>query len=140
METVTTWTHARQDAGPTEASTTSEVSRTLHVAVIYRLSEAGRKASLLAGGDGRAVQELTLQVPVQRLHLVTVDVDGIARLKLQPQYQQEGDHRVVRIDSPPTYDAPPDLETLCADAARNHQLERVYHAERREAVATPLEA
>ena len=29
----------------------------------YLLSEDGRKASLLAGGDGHAVQQITLQVP-----------------------------------------------------------------------------
>ena len=31
----------------------------LTVTAVYQLSEAGRKASLLAGGDGRAVQQLT---------------------------------------------------------------------------------
>ena len=50
-----------------------EVARTLSVTATYLLSEDGRKASLLAGGDGHAVQQLALQVPANRLHLVCVD-------------------------------------------------------------------
>ena len=51
-------------------------AQTLSVSAVYHLSEAGRKASLLAGGDGKAVQRLTLQVPATRLHLVSVDLNG----------------------------------------------------------------
>ena len=54
---------------------------------IYHLSETGRKASLLAGGDGRGLQRLSVQVPTTRLHLVAVDVNGVARLKLQPRFE-----------------------------------------------------
>jgi hypothetical protein len=42
--------------------------RLLTVVAHYTLTEAGRKASLLAGGDGRAQQLLELQPPTTRLH------------------------------------------------------------------------
>jgi hypothetical protein len=43
------------------------------------------------------------------------------------------DQDVIRHDAPPTYDAPPSLDELLKEAARNHQLERAYQAERAEA-------
>jgi hypothetical protein len=97
---------------------------------MYLLSEEGRKASLLSGGDGRAVQQMTLAIPTERLHLVKVDEKGVARLKLRPRFELDAEQRVVVMDSPPTYDVPPTLDDLLRDAARNHQLERAYHAER----------
>ncbi len=102
----------------------------LTVSAVYQLSEAGRKASLLTGGDGRALQQLSVQVPATRLHLVAVDRDGVARLRLQPRFERTDDERVVRHDAPPTYDAPPTLEDLFRDAARNHELERVHQRQR----------
>jgi hypothetical protein len=45
-----------------------------------------QEASLLAGGDGRAVQQIALHVPANRLHLVSVDKQGVARLKLRPRF------------------------------------------------------
>lgn len=102
----------------------------LSVTAVYNLSEAGRKASLLAGGDGRGRQQLSVQVPTTRLHLVAVDVNGVARLKLQPRFELADDQRVVRHDNPPTYDVPPTIEDLFKDAARNHELERAYRTER----------
>jgi hypothetical protein len=36
------------------------------------------KASLFAGGDRHAVQQIALQVPANRLHLVSVDKQGVA--------------------------------------------------------------
>jgi hypothetical protein len=101
----------------------------LTVTVTYTLSEAGRKASLIAGGDGRAHQRLTVQVPAARLHLVAVDANGIARLKLQPRFEMDGE-RVVRHDGPPVYDAPPTVEELFKAASRNYELERRYRTDR----------
>ena len=37
--------------------------------------------------------------------------------------------RIVRIDEPPEYDAPPSSERLLQDAARNHQMEAAYRAQ-----------
>ena len=45
--------------------------------------------------------------------------------------------RVVRIDAAPVYDAPPTIEDLYRAAAKNHELERAYYAER---VAAAIEA
>lgn len=104
--------------------------QTLSVAAVYNLSEAGRKASLLAGGDGKAVQRLSLQIPATRLHLVSVDTNGVARLKLHPRYERADEQEVVRRDGPPTYDVPPSVEDLFKEAARNHELEREYRSNR----------
>lgn len=116
-------------SGDTPRIGTGLSSSGLTVTATYTLSEAGRKASLIAGGDGRAHQRLTVQVPTARLHLVAVDANGIARLKLQPRFEVEGE-RVVRHDGPPVYDAPPTLDELFKAASRNYELERRYRADR----------
>ena len=105
-------------------------AQTLTVTATYHLSETGRKASLLAGGDGRGLQRLSVQVPTTRLHLVAVYVNGGARLKLQPRFELTESQHVVRHDGPPTYDAPPSVEDLFRDAARNLELERAHRTER----------
>jgi hypothetical protein len=131
MESATSVASSRTEPlrAPTPTSAT-DAGRLVTVVATYHLSEDGRKASLLAGGDGRAAQKLTLQVPASRLHLVTVDADGTARLKLRPRYHLDALQRVVRVDTPPTYDLPPTPEDLLKEAAHNHQLERAYYAER----------
>ena len=129
----------RLEALPTPAGAPA-ATKLLTVTATYLLSEDGRKASLLDGGDGKAVQQLSLQVPANRLHLVSVDAHGVARLKLRPQYRLDGDNGIVRVDAAPTYDAPPDVEELFREAARNHQLERAYHAERQAAKTKRREA
>jgi hypothetical protein len=106
--------------------------QTLAATATYRLSEQGRKASLLAGGDGRALQEITLAVPTNRIHLVNVDAEGKARLKLQPRYLLNADQQVVRNEDPPIFDAMPSVDDLLKEAARNHQLENAYNVERAE--------
>lgn len=116
-----------------------ESVRTLSVAADYRLSEAGRKASLLSGGNGRAEQRVKIAVPLTRLHLVHVDNNGIARLKLRPQFKLNTDQRIVKIKFAPVYDHPPTLDQLFQDAARNHELERAYHAQRTTAQAARRE-
>src|SRR5690606_13774025 len=100
-------------------------AQSLAVSAIYRLSEAGRKASLLTGGNGKGVQRLTVQVPSSRLHLVSVGQSGHARLKLNPRFDRV-DGVVVRREGPPTYDAPPTLADLFREAAKNHELARAY--------------
>jgi hypothetical protein len=104
-------------------------AQTLTVSAVYLLSEAGRKASLLAGGDGRSVQRLAVQVPSTRLHLVSVDHDGIARLKLQPRFERV-DGEVLRRNQPPSYDAPPTIDELFREAAKNYELESEFRSER----------
>src|SRR3954451_14477102 len=88
MDTVTAISERRLEAVPTAPGPAS--TKMLIVTATYLLSEEGRKASLLDGGDGKAVQQLSLQVPANRVHLVTVDAHGDALLQLQPQHQLHG--------------------------------------------------
>lgn len=135
MDSVTAFAPRRQDTLTSVgvASPPPDTSKALAVTATYLLSEEGRKASLLTGGDGRARQQLTVHVPVNRLHLISVDLEGVAQLKLRPRYELDGEQRVVRIDEPPAYDVPPGIEDLFKEAARNHQLQRTYETDRRAA-------
>lgn len=140
METVTRFTERYTGAAvDTSKVAPIEAARALAVTVSYLLSEDGRKASLLSGGNGHEVQQLAVQVPMNRLHLVTVDKQGNARLKLQPRFELDANQRVLRVDAPPTYDAPPSIDDLFRAAARNHELERTYQTERNVARAKRLE-
>src|SRR3989449_6233131 len=121
-------------------SPASDAQRTLKVSAEYRLSEAGRKASLLSGGNGRTRQTVTLMLPATRLHLVRVDASGVARLTLRPQFQLNSDQRIVRIDERAVYDHPPTLDDLLQDAARNHELERGFYGQKTTTRATRREA
>ncbi|HEX7084781.1 MAG TPA: hypothetical protein VF198_00345 [Vicinamibacterales bacterium] len=114
-------------------------AQSLNATAAFRLSEAGRKTSLLMGGNGREHQELTVEVPVTRLHLVCVDAHGVARLRLRPRFELDDQQRILRIDALPVYDAPPTVETLFLDAARNHELESRWHAQQRAARASRQE-
>ncbi len=125
-------------ATPTPTTPVESV-RTLPVTADFRLSEAGRKASLLNGGNGRAEQRVKLAVPLPRLHLVHVDGNGVARLKLRPQFKMSPDQRVIKIKLAPVYDHPPTIDELFQDAARNHELERAYHTQRTTAQAAKRE-
>ena len=133
MDSVTAFAPRRQEAlsSVVAVAPVFDAGKVLAITATYLLSEDGRKASLVAGGDGRARQQLTIEVPVNRLHLVSVDLEGMAQLKLRPRYELDGEQRVVRIDELPTYDVPPTIEDLFKEAARNHQLQRTYEAERR---------
>jgi hypothetical protein len=129
METVTRFVD-RQSGSLSATSTPGvEAARMLSATASYLLSEDGRKASLLSGGDGRAVQQITLQVPANRLHLVSVDRQGVARLKLRPRFEMDA-AGIVRVDSLPMFDAPPTIDELYRAAAKNHELEAAYHAQR----------
>src|SRR3989337_2792382 len=129
METVTRFVD-RQSGSASMASTPSaDAARTLTATASYLLSEDGRKASLLSGGDGRSVQQITLQVPANRLHLVSVDKQGVARLKLRPRFEMDTTG-IVRIDTAPIYDVPPTVDELYRAAAKNHELEAAYHVQR----------
>jgi len=130
---------ADRSAPPVAVASPVEPS-TIAVVATFRLSEAGRKASLLAGGNGKQSQVLTLALPTTRLHLVQVDGDGTARLRLRPQFHARPDQRIGRIDESPEYDAPPSPERLLQDAARNHQLEGAYRAQGTALRATREEA
>ena len=61
---------------------------------------------------------MKIAVPLTRLHLVHVDNNGLARLKLRPQFKPNTDHRIVKIKFALVYDHPPTLDELFQDAAR----------------------
>jgi hypothetical protein len=124
MEAVTPFPQRNDATVDTDMS--ARRSQTLTATATYRLSEQGRKTSLLAGGNGRGVQEVTVPVPVSRMHLVSVDAEGLARVRLQPRFFLNGEQQVVRNDEPPIFDTVPSVDELLSEAARNHQLESVY--------------
>src|SRR5262245_63750824 len=140
METVTRFEPRRVDQAESANAIQPDPRQRLAVTATYLLSEEGRKASLLASGNGRAVQEVTIQVPANRLHLVTVDANGRAHLKLRPRFELNPEQRVVKIDALPAYDVPPTVDELFRDAGRNHQLEHAFHAERSAARRAQQEA
>jgi hypothetical protein len=129
MDTATVSVLRRVEPALDPASPKGATSRKLTVTAVFSLSEAGRKASLLNAGDGRAMQQVEVEVPANRLHLVNVDDEGNAHLKLRPRYDVKPDGRVAKIDTVPVYDQPPTIEELFLAAARNHELERAYRAQ-----------
>lgn len=129
MDTATVSVLRRPELVTTDGVTRTEAVRKLTVKAIFLLSESGRKASLLEGGDGRELQTIDVDVPVNRLHLVVVDPDGKARLKLRPRYEVRPDGRVVQITTSPVYDRPPTIDDLFLAAAKNHELERAFVAQ-----------
>ena len=129
MESVTRFANRHTGPHPAPSTPPAEAPRTLTATATYLLSEDGRKASLLAGGDGRSLQQIALHVPANRLHLVSVDRHGVARLKLRPRFEMDGSG-IVRIDAAPGYEVPPTIEELYRAAARNHELEETYFAQR----------
>src|SRR5438067_249135 len=131
MDTATVSVIRRPELVNTEGLPRTDAVRTLTVKASFLLSESGRKASLLAGGDGRELQAIDVDVPVNRLHLVVVDPDGKARLKLRPRYEVRPDGRVVQITTAPVYDHPPTIDDLFLAAAKNHELERAFSAQGR---------
>jgi hypothetical protein len=132
---------ARRTDSPLHAvPSAADPQRTLKVRAEYRLSEAGRKASLLNGGNGQARQRATLTLPSTRLHLVHVAKDGVATLKLRPQFQLNADQRIVMVDARPAYDHVPTVDELLQDAARNHELERAFYAQKSTSRITRREA
>ena len=130
MDTVARFEPRRTDAADSANVLQPDPKQRLAVTATYLLSEEGRKASLLNGGNGRALQEITIHVPANRLHLVTVDTNGRAQLKLRPRFELNAEQRVIKIDALPTYDVPPTVEDLFREAGRNHQFEHAFHAER----------
>ena len=129
METVTRFVDRQAGFASVASPPSADAARTLTATASYLLSEDGRKASLLSGGDGRSVQQISLHVPSNRLHLVSVDRQGVARLKLRPRFEMDATG-IVRIDTAPMYDAPPTIDELYRAAAKNHELEAAYFTQR----------
>src|SRR5882672_3492867 len=107
METVTRFAERQASSVSAIPTPSPEVARALSVTASYLLSEDGRKASLLAGGDGRAARQIPLQVPANRLHLVCVYNRGVDWVESRPRFERHSERKVLRIDASPIYDAPP---------------------------------
>jgi hypothetical protein len=129
MDTATVSVLRRPESVTADGATKADAVQKLTVKAMFLLSESGRKVSLLAGGDGRELQAIDVDVPVNRLHLVVVDPDGKARLKLRPRYEVRTDGRVVQISTAPVYDRPPTIDDLFLAAAKNHELEGAFVAQ-----------
>ena len=129
MDTATVSVLRRPELVTTDGVTKTDAVQKLTVKAIFLLSEGGRKSSLLAGGDGRELQAIDVDVPANRLHLVVVDPDGKARLKLRPRYDVRPDGRIVQISTAPVYDRAPTIDELFLAAAKNHELERAFAAQ-----------
>ena len=134
MESLTTMTAVATSNEPTRDASRPEASErtasVLRVKATYLLSEKGRKAALLAGRGGCERQRLKVPVPSHRLHLVTVDGKGIARLKLVPRYELRNGDRVVKLDALPTFDHLMTPDELLLFAAKNYELEQAWRAQR----------
>ena len=97
MDTVTRFEPRRVIRLETANALQPDPRQRLAVTATYLLSEEGRKGLAPgSGGNGRALQELTIQVPANRLHLVTVDAKGRAHLKLRPRFELNAEQRVVQ--------------------------------------------
>ena len=129
MDTATVSVLRRPELVSADGVAKTDTVHKLTVKAIFLLSESGRKTSLLAGGDGRELQAIDVDVPANRLHLVIVDPDGKARLKLRPRYEVRPDGRVVQISTPPVHDRPPTIDELFLAAAKNHELEAAFAAQ-----------
>lgn len=88
------------------------------ITVTYKLSPAGQRASLIAGGDGRAVQSVDIEATPELLALANVDRDGKASISLttegvlrddrpvfgrlgRARYEQSPFEAAIAFDSPP---------------------------------------
>ena len=139
MDTVTAISERRLEALP-DPLRAPAATKMLTVTATYLLSEEGARHRSSMAVTAKQCNSSRCRCQANRLHLVSVDAHGVARLKLRPRYQLDGDNGIVRIDTAPTYDKSPDVEELFREAARNHQLEGAYRAERHTAKIKRREA
>ncbi|MPY90865.1 MAG: hypothetical protein GEU99_23495 [Luteitalea sp.] len=103
----------------------------LTVSATYWLSEAGRRSSLVTGGNGRARQRLTIRVRAADMELVHVDPRGRATLRLSPRFVQHPQTgRWQRLDDPRLFDDVPSEDELLAEAHAVHDARQQFEAQR----------
>lgn len=129
METVVTIQTAIQTVGDAPKTKSAKSPSVIKVKAAYLLTEAGRKAALLMGRNGRERQTAVVRIATHRMHLVTVDAQGVSHLKLRPRYEDRGDH-VVRVDALPVFDHPMTGEELLLAASKNYELEQKWRTQR----------
>ena len=69
------------------------------VKILYLLSEEGRKQSLLSGGDGKRIQEITAPISKEILDLASVDENGNATLKIGYTGDGNSSYYTVVVDT-----------------------------------------
>jgi hypothetical protein len=114
--------------------------RTIKALAVVQLSARGRRASLLAGGDGRALQRLHVDVPPSAVDLIRVNRRGEASLVLGPRIVALPNGRLRRLREPMLYDAPPTNEQLLVDARAVAALREAYVTQRSLAYVAAKEA
>jgi hypothetical protein len=70
------------------------------IRIMYQLSEVGRKASLLGGGNGNMRQEIDVEATPELLAIASVDTQGVATIT--PQRQEGVWRQLVTLDAPPS--------------------------------------
>jgi len=129
---------------PTLIDTSAEqapvaVHRITATAVIH-LSARGRRASLLAGGDGHRTQRRTVEVSPDDSELVRVDHRGEATLTLTPRIVAAANGRLRRVRDVLEYDLVPSGDHLIAAARALAALRHAYDTQRAAALNAAKEA
>ncbi len=114
----------------TNGNESPQTPPTISVTATILLSPNGRRASLLAGGDGRRLQRRTVQISAQDIELVRVNRRGEATLMLTPQIVATPDGQLRRTRQVPEYDTVPSEEQVLADARALGALRQAYDAQR----------
>jgi hypothetical protein len=123
----------------TEPATADAPSPTITATAVIQLSASGRRASLLAGSDGRRTQRRILQLSAADAELIQVNTRGEATLTLTPRIVATSSGLLRRRDMP-EYDNMPSDEQLLADARAQASLRRAYDTQRRAALDAAKEA
>lgn len=117
------------------------------IKITYRLTPAGQKASLHAGGDGKAVQSFTLKPNspewADAVELAEIGTDGDGKIEMngyRGAYRCDGDKIQYADRDYPRYDAPATVGQLIADYRREKALDAAGYVAYREDVAARHEA
>ena len=117
------------------------------ITISYGLTPAGRKASLLAKGDGKAVQTVTLTPDslewADAVDLADVGGDGAGKINMlggRSAYRRVGGEVQYRQHDYPSYVAPATATQLLADYRREMALDAAGEAAHREDQAAKEEA
>jgi hypothetical protein len=117
------------ESQPAPEATPASATGIAAVATI-RLSLRGRRASLVAGGDGRRTQRRVINIPAADIELVRVNAKGRASLILTPRITATPTGLLRQSRELPEYDLLPSDEQLLADARGLAALRHAYETQR----------
>src|ERR1700676_3208043 len=92
--------------------------------ITYLYDEEGQKQSLMAGGDGKAEQEMEVEVPPQDMHLMRITSDGSLLADATGQPRLSGGEDYYRFSNVVS------AEDLLAHLRENREKRLQYAAER----------